>query len=337
MYKVQEIQVAKLNLQEYCSFPQKSLFTTLDWLAYLEEDVKGKPCILRITDDNDRMVGYFTSMLVRKFGVLIAGSPFSGWSTVYMGFDVLEGINRLELLPYIEKYLFKEKHVLFIQLADWNISVEDALAEGYHAEVADTLVLEINKTDEELFKVFKTDCRNFIRQFERRGAVYERAEPNAEFASEYYKQLEDVFAKQGLVPTYGVEKVQHILSHLEDGETVLCQRIRDPETGESIATSIFLAYNGTFYFWGGASYRSGQRYRPNEYMLWRAIQYWRDKGYKTFNMVGVRDYKRKFGSHEVQYANILIAKYPILIKLRDCAGKAFFWFLSVKGKVLKRK
>lgn len=337
MYKVREIQKEKLDIQEYYHLPNKSLFTTLEWIAYLSEDIKGKPCILRITDDNDQLVGYFTAMLVKKFGIQIAGSPFTGWSTVYMGFDVLDGVNRLDLIPYVKDFLFKYKHVLFIQIVDRNITVEDASAAGYHTEVANTLGLEVDKTDEELFKVFKTDCRNFIRQFERRGAVYERAEPNDAFAAEYYEQLKDVFAKQGLVPTYGVDKVRHILSYLKDGETVLCQRVRNPETNESIATSIFLAFNGTFYFWGGASYRSGQHYRPNEYMLWRAIRFWRDKGYKNFDMVGVRDYKRKFGSHEVQYASILIAKYPVLIKLRKCAKNLFFWFLSVKGKILKRK
>ena len=254
-----------------------------------------------------------------------------------MGFDVVDGVNKLDLIPCIKDYLFHNKHVLFIEIVDRQITVEDAIAAGYRADVADTLELEIDKTDEELFKVFKTDCRNFIRQFERRGAIYARAEPNEDFAVEYYEQLEDVFAKQGLVPTYTIEKVKHILSHLKDGETVLCQRIRDPENNKSIATSIFLAYKKTFYFWGGASFRSGQHYRPNEYMLWRAIQYWRDKGYKIFDMVGVRDYKKKFGSHEVQYAHIMIARYSILIKMRDIAKALFFKYIGIKGKLLKRK
>lgn len=337
MYKIEEIQKDIIDVAEYYSFNNKSLYTTREWLEYLEEDVKGKAIILRITDEEGALVGYYTGMIVTKFGIRIAGSPFSGWSTVYMGFDVVDGVNRLELISPVRDYLFQKKHVLFIEIVDRNIGVEEAIAAGYQADVADTLELEIDRTDEQLFKVFKTDARNFIRQFERRGAIYERATPDDEFAAEYYKQLEDVFAKQGLVPTYSVEKVKHILHHLTDGETVLCQRIRDPETQESIATSIFLAYNGTFYFWGGASLRSGQHYRPNEYMLWRAITYWRDKGYKTFDMVGVRDYKRKFGSHEVEYAHIMIAKYPVIIAMRNTAKCVFFKLLKLKGKIKKKK
>ncbi len=336
MILVTDVKRECLDIDEYYGFPNKSLYTTLDWLDYIKEDSHATPFFLRITD-NDKLLGYFTGAYVYKYGIKIAGSPFSGWSTVYMGFDVVQGVNKLDLIEPVKEFLFKNRGVQFIEISDRDINVDDAVSAGFNANISDTLELDIAHSDEDLFKVFKTDCRNFIRQFERRGAIYERAIPNDDFAEEYYEQLKDVFAKQNLVPTYSLEKVKCMLRHLKDGETVLCQRIKDPETNKSIATSIFLAYNHTFYFWGGASFRSGQHYRPNEYMLWRAIQFWRDKGYCTFDMVGVRDYKRKFGSHEVQYAHIMIAKHPVLIKLRDIAKNLYFKSLKIKGKILKRE
>lgn len=83
----------------------------------------------------------------------------------------------------------------------------------------DTLELEIDKTDEELFKVFKTDCRNFIKQFERGDASIEIAKPNDTFAEEYYNQLEDVFAKR-LVPTYSLKKVKCLIRHMKDSGNI---------------------------------------------------------------------------------------------------------------------
>ena len=334
MFFVEEISRENLNIEEYYNFQNKKLFTTIDWIDFVQEDSKATPVFLRIRDEN-RLVGYFTCAIVTKFGVRIAGSPFSGWSTCYMGFDVVPGINKLDLIPCVKEYLFKKKKVLLIEFTDRDIILEDARDAGYDASISNTLELQIDRSDEELFKVFKPDCRNFIRQFERRGAILEHVIPNDSFAEEYYRQLEDVFAKQGLVPTYSLAKVKCLLNHLTDGENVLCQQVRDPK-GNIIATSIFLAYNEIFYFWGGASYRSGQCYRPNEYMLWNAIKYWRDKGYKCFDMVGVRDYKRKFGSCEVEYARILIARYPLIIALRNMAERAYFKSLKIKGKILKR-
>ena len=249
-----------------------------------------------------------------------------------MGFDFVHDANRMDILPTLCEFLYREFKCSYIEVTDRTISIEEAEKYGFVYIPVHTLELEIDRTDEELFNVFKSDCRNFIRQFERRGATIEIAEPNDIFAEEYYCQLEDVFAKQGLVPNYSCKKVKCILKHLKDTDNVLCIRVRDQE-GNSIATSIFFGYNNKFYFWGGASYRSGQHYRPNEYMIWTAIKYWRDRGCSTFDMVGVRDYKRKFGPHEEVYAKLIFTKYPILLPLRNMAKKAYFTLLKVKGLV----
>ena len=335
-FTVTEIAKEALDIQEYESLPGKSVFTTMEWLEFIQEDSQVAPLFLRITR-GETLVGYFTAMIQKSYGFRIIASPFAGWSTCYMGFDLVDpSVNKLDLIPCVTEYLFKVKKAHLIEIVDRDISVEDAQARGYRTGISDTLELEIDRTDEELFKVFKTDCRNFIRQFERRGAALEYAEPDDTFAQEYYTQLQDVFAKQGLVPTYSLEKDKCLLRHLRQSGNVLCLRVRDPE-GNCIATSIFPGYNGKFFFWGGASYRSGQHYRPNEYMLWTAIRYWREKGFTMFDMVGVRDYKRKFGSHEVQYAHISLARSKIVFWLRDSAKNAFFFMLRIKGKLLKRK
>lgn len=335
-FTITEIEKNQLDIQEYMQIPGKSVFTTPAWLAFIQEDSKVEPLFLRITR-GEALVGYFTAMIQMSYGFRIIASPFAGWSTCYMGFDLVDTtVNKLDLIPDVAEYLFKKKKAHLIEIVDRDITVEDARERGYRTSISDTLELEIDRTDEELFRVFKMDCRNFIRQFERRGATLEYATPDDTFAEEYYTQLQDVFAKQGLVPTYSLKKVQCLLRHLKEQESVLCLRVRDPE-GNCIATSIYPGYNEKFFFWGGASYRSGQHYRPNEYMLWTAIRYWRDKGYKMFDMVGVRDYKRKFGSHEVQYAHISLARNNIIFFLRNMAKKAFFFMLKIKGKLLKRK
>lgn len=333
---ITEIKKEALDLGEYNALPGKSVFTTPEWLEFIEEDSGVEPLFLRLTR-GDTLIGYFTAMLQRSYGFRIIASPFAGWSTCYMGFDLADPtVNKLDLIPPVSQYLFKVKKAHLIEIVDRDITVEAARERGYRTDISDTLELSIDRTDEALFKVFKVDCRNFIRQFERRGASLELAQPDDTFAQEYYAQLQDVFAKQGLVPTYSLRKVKCLLRHLGPSGNVLCLRVRDPE-GNCIATSIYPGYNGKFFFWGGASYRSGQHYRPNEYMLWTAIRYWRDKGFTRFDMVGVRDYKRKFGSHEVQYAHISLARSKVIFFLRDLAKSAFFFMLKVKGKLLKRK
>ena len=115
---------------------------------------------------------------------------------------------------------------------------------------------------------------------------------------------------------------------------VLCVRAKDP-SGKSIATGIFPGYNKVFYFWGGASYRDGQFYRPNEGIQWYAIKYWKNRGVVSYNMVGVRDYKMKFGPSKISYPCFTIAKYPVLLVLRDFAETLYFVHAKIKGRFVK--
>src|SRR5436189_3057502 len=95
-------------------------------------------------------------------------------------------------------------------------------------------------------------CRRCIRKAKKVGVTIEEAD-DPEFADDYYAQLRDVFAKQSLVPTYGVDRVQALIAHLHPTGRLLLLRARGPD-GASIATGIFPAMNGSMYFWGGASW-----------------------------------------------------------------------------------
>lgn len=318
----------------FIDFPYRSIFTTTEWLAFIDEDQRGlTPVILEILK-GETLVGYFCSFLFKRAGLTIIGSPFRGWSTCYMGFDLKPDIDVFSVLPFLKEFLFKNYSCHFIEIVDPNISLDRAIIHRYYARPEGTLLLEINKTDQELFKVFKVDCRNYLRQFEKRGAIIEIAPPSALFVEDYYEQLKDVFAKQHMLPTYSLDKVKLLVSTIAS-ENILCLKVFTPDHSLCIASSIFLGYNGVFYFWGCASLREYQKFRPNEYMIWTAIQYWRDKGYKLFDMVGIRDYKRKFGSFESSYTRIIMSRYKILIYIRDWAERLYFFRLNVKFKIKK--
>lgn len=330
-YRFEKVDYHDFKETTIAQFPNKTIYTTADWYEYLKVDSGVIPVIIKIYQDNQH-IGYFYGGEIRKFGIRIIASPFSGWSTCWMGFETVEGVNKFDLVEPLWLYLSKELHYIYCEIIDRDFSMEEAESRGFVCEPFPTLDLRIDRTDEELFKVFKTDCRNFIRQFERRGASIEIADANDEFAEEYYNQLIDVFAKQGLTPSYSLEKVKRIMRIFGKTGKLLCLRVRDPE-GMSIASSIFFGFNKKCYFWGGASYREHQHYRPNEYMIWTAIKYWREKGCEVMDMVGDRAYKRKFGPEPESYALIYLTKFPILIHMRNLAKKVYWKLLEIKRKL----
>lgn len=334
-YSFKKIPYSELNREEFYCFPSKSLLTTCEWIEFVMDQSGATPCILKIYKGGE-FIGYFTSLQFKKFGISIIASPFPGWSTPFMGFDLYDTSLKSDVIPDLVDYIYKNEKCLFFQLTDRDISFEEAeqlkKEYGYIIESADTLELRVDADDKQLYKNMKTDCRNFINQFERRGASIEVAEPNDEFAEEYYEQVLDVFAKQGLVPTHGVYIVKKMLRHLAPTGKVLCLRVRDPE-GKSIATSIYPGYNKKFFFMMGASLRPYQHYRPNEYMIYTAMKYWRDKGCTDFDMVGIRPYKKKLGSWEVHYPIIIVPKYKVLYYLKNMASALYYKMGSLKWKL----
>lgn len=334
-YFFSAVALAELNTAEYNGFDTQSVFLTLPWLRFVAEDSHTEPVIVRITDA-EGLVGYFTGMKFKKFGIPLLGSPFPGWSTCHMGILTDRPEEKCTIYQQLIPYLYKLTGCLYIEINDRDVSVEQAKQAGFKTKSVGTLELSIDMDDAGLMKQMKVDCRNFVRQFERRGARLEIAQPDDTFAQQYYTQLEDVFAKQGLVPTYSLEKVKTLLRNLKDTGKVLCLRVISPDE-RCIATSIFLGNKEKCYFWGGASFRPDQHYRPNEYMIYTAMRHWRDQGCKVFDMVGIRDYKRKFGSHDVHYAALICSRIPGLLAGRDLAARLYYAMGAVKGKLLKRK
>ena len=292
---------------------------------------------MEISKDGE-FIGFFSALVVRKFGLKIVGSPFAGWSTPYMGLDVVDSSKKTKILQELIPFVMKETSCIYLQICDRDFDKEELeLIKNINASIrmVETLELGIEVDDAMQYKRMKNDCRNFIKQFERRGARIKEAIPDDAFAEEFYEQLIDVFAKQNLVPTYTVDKVKCLLKHLSKVNNVYCLRVLDPE-GISIATSIFPGFNRKMFFWGGASLREYQHYRPNEYMIYTAIRYWRERGCTEFDMVGNRSYKKKFGSLVTNYPCIIVPKYRILLRLKDLAAYLYyfsgklFWLLHVK-------
>ena len=164
-------------------------------------------------------------------------------------------------------------------------------------------------------------CRRCIRKAEKSGLTIEEAHDPG-FADDYYEQLKDVFAKQGLVPTYKVDRVRALVKHLEPTGRVLLVRVHDAQN-KCIATGIFPGFNKIAEFWGNASFRSSQALRPNEYIHWYAMRHWKRRGIETYDWGGGGTYKEKYGCvlHNVPW--FTKSRYEFVSRLRHEARKMF--------------
>lgn len=315
------------------AFPDRVLFQTRAWLDFLAATQGAEPVVAAVAEDGED-VGYFTGAIIRRFGIRILGSPFPGWTTESMGFNLREGVDRraaaAALIPFA--WTLRCAHV---ELKDRRLAAPDVGAIGFASEPTLTFEMDVSDDESAILGRMSSACRRALRRGVKVGVTVEQAAGTA-FADEYHAQLVEVFGRQSLVPTYGVERVRTLISCLEPTGRLLLLRARAPD-GLPIATAIFPGYNGTAYFWGGASLREHQILRPNEAIFWAAIRYWRDRGVTRLDLGGGGEYKRKYGPREVWVPHLRASRFPGLSTLRGAARFAVERRNALRGARRRRQ
>lgn len=301
-------------------FADRTVFQTQAWIRFIRETQNATPILVELQEGN-QVVGYFTGLTFSRLGVKILGSSFPGWTTPYIGFNLLPGASRQAALQAIEQLAWNDLKCLHMEVSDPYFSEDDGRALGFDCIYYTSYRTDLSKSEDELFSSMESACRRCVRKAEKSGVVIEEAHDTA-FADEYYAQLKDVFAKQGLVPTYPIERVRALVRHLEPTGRILLLRARDPQ-GACIATGIYPGFNQFSEFWGNASFRSSQILRPNELMHWYAMRYWKNRGVKIHDWGGEGKYKEKYGCVLYQVPWFTKSRYRIVARLRDEAKKMY--------------
>src|ERR1039458_8147529 len=292
--KFYPIDIKAADWKRLDAFADRTVFQTRAWLQFVAESQKAQPVLAELRESSD-VLGYFTGLTFSKFGMKVLGSSFPGWTAPY------------------------------IRLSRWSpdphFTFEDGETAGFKAEYYASYRTDLTRSEEDLFNGMESACRRCIRKAEKSGLKIEEAHDLA-FADEYYEQLQDVFAKQSLVPTYSVERVRSLIRNVESGGNILLLRARDPE-GKCIATGIYPGFNQIAEFWGNASFRAYQSLRPNEACHWYAMRYWKKRGATIFDWGGEGTYKEKYGCTPHRVPWFTKSRYQIVGALRNEARTMF--------------
>jgi CelD/BcsL family acetyltransferase involved in cellulose biosynthesis len=282
-------------------YADRNVFQTRAWLEFLAEIQRAEPVIAALEDGGEHL-GYFSGLLVKRWGLRFLGSPLPGWTTPYLGFNLDPDVPRRVAAAALVEFAFKELRCAHLELRDRRLTADDTdgLGFGRRQDVGyddRTFEIDLSQSEDAIFGGMTSACRRCIRKAEKSGVTIEEA-TDAAFAGEFHDQLREVFVRQGLVPTYGVERVETLIRHLQPAGMLLLLRARDAE-GRCIATGIYPAFGEMMFFWGGASLREHQHLRPNEALHWHAMRYWKQRGMTRYDLGGFMDYKEKYGGAEV--------------------------------------
>jgi hypothetical protein len=292
------------------------------WLEFIAAFTGGEVVVAQLHRGAE-VVGYFSGIRFRRFGIAILGSPFRGWTTPYMGFNLAPDVSRIEALGALERFAFWELGCLHLEVTDRHFAIDDGAALGFAHRLVRTLVTDLTADEDQLLANMSSACRRAIRKAEKSGVTVEPAAPEG-FAEEYEAHLIDVFAKQDLRPTYSHTRVQKLIDHVHPSGDLLLARVRDPE-GRCIATGIFAGFNAFSFFWGNGSLREHQILRPNEALHWFAMRYWKQRGMRQHDWGGPNPYKAKYGV--VPYTTVALrrSRYAMLQRARDLAERLYYF------------
>lgn len=313
------------------SFEDRTFSQLRAWLDFVCETQGGEPVIARLHDAGTTL-GFFTGVLIKKLGINILGSPFPGWTTPYMGLNLYPHIPRSEAVAALIPFVFRDLNCHHLEIADPFLQREDMAKLGFQVREGRTFRSDLTMSQDDLFARMDSACRRCIRKSAKSGVLIEEVGPDG-FASEYYSQLKDVFAKQNLSPTYTEYRVEALVRHLHPTGNLMLLRARDPE-GRGIATGIYPGFNKISLFWGNASFRQHQIMRPNEALHWHAMKHWKSRGMKWHYWGNGGDYKRKYGGDELAFMEFRLSRGATIAFARDTAKTLYYFGRHIRSQVI---
>jgi len=289
--------------------PDLEVFHGSAWLDYLAASQGAEP-VIAVVRAGGRSVGHFVGAMVRRYGIRILGSPLRGWGTQCMGFLLEDGFDRRRAAEALLPFAFGDLGCLHVELADRHLTGDQMAGAGYAVETGRTFVVDLARPEEEIFAGMRQKTRQYLRKAARLELRPEVA-TGPDFADDFYGQLVDVFGHQGLVPTYGVERVRQLIRALQPTGQLLLMRVLGPE-GRCVASGVSIGRNRTAVNWGAAFFRADSELHPNEVLWWEAMRYWRSRGATRYDMGGGGDYKAKYGGAETPTFHFHRSRYGVL-------------------------
>lgn len=314
-------------------YPDAEVYHSPEWLEYLAVTQGAKPVIAEVRQGG-ACVGHFVGATVRRFGLSILGSPLAGWGTQMMGFMLHEGVDRRAAMRSLLPFAYDGLGCVHVDVGDRHLTPDDMAETPYVGRSAVIPVVDLSGSEEAVLAQMRSRTRTYTRRAAKHGLRTEIATGKG-FAKEYYEQLVDVFRSSGLTPTYGLDRVRHLVRILEPSGQLAMIRIVDAD-GNRIGTSLTIGRNGRATLWGLAFYRKYAGLHPVEPLQWATMRYWRERGFHLYDLAGDHRSKAKFSSSDETLVRFNSSRYPILDHGRRAVRDAFYARQRLVGRIRRR-
>jgi hypothetical protein len=240
-------------------------------------------------------------------------------------------VSRISATEALLTFAYHDLRCVHVELWDRHLTVEDVRSSPYTLTTRETLEVDLSGSEQDVLSRMHSRTRTYVRRADKVGLRVEEVS-GSDFADEYYRQLEDVFASSSLVPTSGIERVRSLVEHVSPSGQLLMLRVRDAD-GNPVASLLTVGRNARATLWGLAWYRSAAKLHPIEPLQWAAMIRWRERGATTYDLDGATLAKAKFGGRPRTEAHLHHSKHALLDVGRKAAQAMFYSRQQLFGRL----
>ena len=307
--------------------PKGTIFQTPEMFAVLDAAKYNQPGLVAAVNSDGTPVGLLVYTIQKESGGLFG--PLSARSIVRGGplalNDDKEIIQALIDL-YNKQIRSKAVYTQYRNFWDQKEDIELFKQNGCIYEEHLNILIDLGKTEDELWKDVYSKRRNEIRRARKEGTTARELTTHDELETSY-NILHHVYtrAKLPLHHKTMFDAAAEIL--LPKGMIRFFGAINN---NEIIGTIVVLCYKQRIFDWYAGS--SSQHYNkyPNDLLPWEVFLWGKKKGYTLFDFggagkpgvpYGVRDYKKKFGGTFVNFGRYEKIHKPLLMKAASTGFK----------------
>ncbi len=303
--------------EAFAEFGERGLFHTPIWTGMLTSCMGYAESAL-LTCSGERPLMLTLLFMMRKGPFRFAGAPLPGSMTPYLDPIWPENIEEHEKIAAFRAqvaYLRREGYS-YIEYRFRNYADAALLGEGSGLELSrpQTWMLDLTRSEEELWRGIKSRTRTKINKARRNGVTVEAIDTPAEMIPEFYEMLTAVFAKRGQKPGQPIACYRRLAEKMVPAKRALFLRCH--VAGETATMGLFPWDSETIYYLSGASQPLGYRVESNALMHWEVIRFAREKGISRYDMGGrgiasIDRFKASFGAGVHDYGKLRFTTFPV--------------------------
>jgi serine/alanine adding enzyme len=306
--------------------PNGTIFQTPDIFDVYLATKNYEPVVVASTDKNE-LNGILVAIIQKEYPGLV------GWLTarsIIWGGPLAKENNPEIIASLLEHYdrLVKHKAVYsqFRNLFDMNTASGLFIRLGYYHEEHLNILIDLNPSEEQLWKGIHSKRRNEIRKAEKEGVTVDEIN-NPDNIRRSYSILKEVYQRAKLpIPDQSLFnnafKILGSKGYMKVFGAFYQKKL--------IGTMYVFSYHKRIYDWYAGSFRDYYKKHPNDLIPWVVIKKSKAQGFSVFDFGGagkpgmpykVRDYKQQYGGEVMNFGRFEKINQPFIYNISKLAFK----------------